>query len=140
MGSLAVSDDPFWGEGPGPDLRGLLRGFTGLRGCLGIVTKMAIKTLPFQPEPLVPEGIAPNTALHLPEGRVAWINFLVPSKEMQVKAMMEIGHAEIAAACTKVPKFWRAIAKAEDKEEFWKLWLVENRSPSGTSSSFVFFW
>ena len=39
MGSLATEEDPFWGEGPGPDLRGLLRGFTGLRGCLGIVTK-----------------------------------------------------------------------------------------------------
>lgn len=126
MGSLAVSDDPFWGEGPGPDLRGLLRGFTGVRGCLGVVTKMAIKTLPFQPEPLIPSGIAPNTTLQLPPGRVAWQNYLVPTKEAQVKAMFEIGHAEIAAACTKVPKFWRAIAKAEDKEEFWKLWLVEN--------------
>ena len=50
MGSLAVGDDPFWGDGPGPDLRGILRGFTGLRGCLGIVTKMAVKLLPFQPE------------------------------------------------------------------------------------------
>ncbi len=52
LGSLAFQDDPFWGEGPGPDLRGLLRGFTGHRGCLGIVTKMAIKLLPFQPERL----------------------------------------------------------------------------------------
>src|SRR4030066_432592 len=67
MGSLAIGSDPFWGDGPGPDLRGLLRGFTGLRGCLGIVTKMAIKTMPFQPEPLVPTGISPNTALALPE-------------------------------------------------------------------------
>ncbi len=66
MGSLAVGDDPFWGDGPGPDLRGLLRGFTGLRGCLGIVTKMAVKLLPFQPEKLEPTGIAPNTALALP--------------------------------------------------------------------------
>jgi glycolate oxidase len=125
MGSLAVMDDPFWGEGPGPDLRGLLRGFTGLRGCLGIVTNMAIKTLPFQPEPLVPQGISPNTSLALPVKRVRWQNYLVPTKAAQVKAMFEIGHAEIAAAVTKVPKFWRAIAKAEDKEEFWKLWLVE---------------
>jgi glycolate oxidase len=125
LGSLAVSDDPFWGEGPGPDLRGLLRGFTGLRGCLGIVTKMAIKTLPFQPEPLVPQGVAPNTSLALPIKRVRWQNYLVPTKAAQVQAMLEIGHAEIAAAVTKVPKFWRAIAKAEDKEEFWKLWLVE---------------
>jgi len=126
MGSLAVSDDPFWGEGPGPDLRGLLRGFTGLRGCLGVVTKMAIKTLPFQPEPLVPTGVSPNTALELPVKRVKWINFLMPDKKAQVQSMFDIGHAEIAAAVTKVPKFWRAIAKAEDKEDFWRIWGVEN--------------
>jgi len=125
MGSLAVSDDPFWGEGPGPDLRGLLRGFTGLRGCLGTVTKMAIKALPFQPEPLVPSGIAPNTQLMLPDRRVRWQNFRVPTKAAQVKAMFEIGQCEIAAAVTKVPLFWRVIAKAEDKEEFWNTWLKE---------------
>lgn len=127
MGSLADgSDDPFWGEGPGPDLRGLLRGFTGLRGCLGIVTKMAIKLLPFQPEPLIPTGIAPNTALALPMKRVKWINYRMPSKREQVKAMFEIAQAEIAAALTKVPLFWRAISKAEDKEEFWDIWLKED--------------
>jgi len=125
MGSLAVSDDPFWGEGPGPDLRGLLRGFTGLRGCLGVVTKMAIKTLPFQPEPLVPTGVAPNTSLALPTKRVRWINYTVPTKTEQVKAMFEIAKAEIAAAVTKVPLFWRAIAKAEDKEDFWRIWGKE---------------
>ena len=126
MGSLADGCDPFWGDGPGPDLRGMLRGFTGLRGCLGIVTKMAIKTLPFQPEPLVPTGIAPNTALALPVKRVKWVNYQMPTKAAQVKAMFEIGKAEIAGAVTKVPLFWRAIAKAEDKEEFWEIWGKEN--------------
>ncbi|MBI5592789.1 MAG: FAD-binding oxidoreductase [Deltaproteobacteria bacterium] len=127
LGSLAEGcDDPFWGECPGPDLRGLLRGYTGLRGCMGIVTRMAIKTLPFQPERLLPSGISPNTALILPEKRVKWINFVVPSKEAQVKAMKEIGHAEIAGAVTKVPLFWRAIAKAECKEDFWDIWGKEN--------------
>lgn len=126
MGSLATSDDPFWGEGPGPDLRCILRGFTGLRGCLGIVTKMAIKYLPFIQESPKPQGIAPNTALALDEKRIRWINYQVPTKADQVKAMYEISEAEIGAACTKVPVFWRAIAKAEDKEEFWDIWLKEN--------------
>jgi hypothetical protein len=126
MGSLAVGDDPFWGDGPGPDLRGLLRGYTGLRGCLGIVTKMAVKLLPFQPEKLEPTGISPNTSLKLPEKRVKWINFQMPSKEAQVKGMVAIGHAEVGGAVTKVPLFWRAIAKAEDKEEFWDIWGKEN--------------
>jgi hypothetical protein len=126
LGSLTVGDDPFWGDGIGPDLRGLLRGYTGLRGCLGIVTKMAVKLLPFQPERLVPTGISPNTALALPEKRLKWINYQMPSKEAQIKAMFEIGKAEIAGAVTKVPLFWRAIAKAECKEEFWALWGKEN--------------
>ncbi len=126
MGSLAVGDDPFWGDGPGPDLRGLLRGYTGLRGCLGIVTRMAVKLLPFQPEKLEPTGISPNTSLKLPEKRVKWINFQMPSKEAQVKGMVAIGHAEVGGAVTKVPLFWRAIAKAEDKEEFWEIWGKEN--------------
>ncbi len=86
---------------------------------------MAVKVLPFQPERLVPTGIAPNTALALPEKRVKWINYIMPSKAAQVKAMYEIGKAEIGGAVTKVPLFWRAIAKAECKEEFWDLWLKE---------------
>ncbi len=127
IGSLAYpGDDPFWEEGPGPDLRGILRGFTGLRGCLGIVTKVTLKLLPFQPEKLEPRGISPDTHLELPEKRVRWINFTMPSKEAVVKAMFEIGKAEIAGAVTKVPLFWRVIAKASNKEEFWQLWLKEN--------------
>ena len=133
MGSLALQDDPFWGEGLGPDLRGLLRGFTGLRGCLGIVTKMAIKLLPFQPERLEPSGISPNTTLQLPEKRVKWINFTMPSKDAMKQAMFEMAKAEIGAGVTKVPIFWRAIAKASCKEEFWDIWSKENEE---TISSF----
>ena len=126
MGSLALQDDPFWGDGLGPDLRGLLRGFTGLRGCLGIVTKMAIKLLPFQPERLEPTGISPDTTLQLPPSRVKWINFTMPSKEAMRQAMYEMARAEIGGGVTKVPIFWRAIAKARSKEEFWELWSQEN--------------
>jgi len=126
MGSLALQDDPFWGDGLGPDLRGLLRGFTGLRGCLGIVTKMAIKLLPFQPEKLEPTGISPHTSLQLPVNRVKWINFTMPSKESMKKAMFEMARAEIGAGATKVPIFWRAIAKASCKEEYWDIWSKES--------------
>jgi len=133
MGSLATQDDPFWGEGLGPDLRGLLRGFTGLRGCLGIVTKMAIKLLPFQPERLEPTGISPHTALELPVNRVKWINFTMPSRDAMRDAMFEMAKAEIGGGVTKVPIFWRAIAKASCKEEYWDIWSKESEE---TISSF----
>ncbi len=126
LGSLALQNDPFWGEGPGPDLRGIIRGHCGVRGALGIVTRMALKLIPFQPERLEPSGITPNTALQLPPKRVKWINYTMPSKEAIIKAMYEMSRAEVGAAATKVPIFWRAIAKAKSKEEFWQLWSKEN--------------
>ncbi|MFP3975616.1 MAG: FAD-binding oxidoreductase [Dehalococcoidia bacterium] len=126
MGSLALQEDPFWGDGIGPDLRGLLRGFTGHRGFLGIVTRMAIKLLPFLPEKLEPSGISPRTALQLPPERIKWINFSMPSKQAIKDAMDLMAQAEIGAAATKVPLFWRSLAKANSKEEFWQLWSQEN--------------
>ena len=93
---------------------------------MGTVTRMAVKYLPFIQDCPKPQGVAPNTSLALDERRIRWINFQVPTKANQVQAMYEIGAAEICAACTKVPVFWRAIAKAEDKEEFWDIWLKES--------------
>ena len=123
LGSLAMNDDNyFWGEGIGPDLRGIMRGATGWLGAMGIVTRMATKLIPFQPEKLEPTGISPNTALAFPEKRIKWYNFSMPSREALEKAMYELGWHEITAAATKVPVLWRYIARAKSKEDFWKQW------------------
>jgi hypothetical protein len=126
LGSLSMGDDPFWGEGPGPDLRGLLRGWTGWFGAMGIVTKMAVKLLPFQPEPMIKYGISPHTTLKFPEKkRIQWYNFRMPNRESLVEAMYEMGQAEIGAAATKVPIFWRYIARSKSKEDYWEQWGTE---------------
>jgi len=65
-------------------------------------------------------------SFELPLKRINWYNFILPSKDALVKAMYEIANAEIGAGLTKVPLFWRAIAKAECKEEFWDIWGKEN--------------
>lgn len=122
LGSLATSNSYFWGEGPGPDLRGILRGYIGWFGGLGIVTKIGTKLLPFQPERLEPVGISPDTTLQLPTNRMRWCNFTMPSREALVNAMYEIGNNEIGAAVTKVPLIWRYRARAKSKDEFWRLW------------------
>ena len=126
LGSLSMSDDPFWGEGLGPDLRGLLRGWTGWFGALGIVTRMTVKLLPFQPELLEKSGISPDTTLLLPTNRMKWYNFRMPDRNSLVEAMYEIGKCEIGAAATKVPIFWRYIARAKSKEDFWEQWGTED--------------
>jgi hypothetical protein len=123
LGSLAEQDDPFWGEGPGPDLRGILRGTSGWEGHAGIVTKIAVKLFPFiSPEKLEPEGISPETTLRLPLNRMRWYNINMPDDETLFRAMREIGQSEIATAIMKVPTLWRYRGRAKSKEEFWKIW------------------
>ena len=123
LGSLALNeDDYFWGDGIGPDLRCILRGAKGWLGAMGIVTRMATKLIPFQTEKLEPTGISPDTVLDLPQNRMRWYNFSMPSREALEKAMYELGWHEIAAAATKVPVLWRYLARAKSKEDFWKLW------------------
>ena len=126
-GSFALGDDPFWGEGPGPELRGLLRGAgPGWYGSFGICTKVAVKLLPFQTERLEPTGITPHTTLQLPPKRMRWINFTLPTREALLDAMYKVSEAEIGAAMTKVPVFFRSIARAGSKEEFWEQYSKEN--------------
>jgi glycolate oxidase len=49
MGSLGQTANPDWftGDGPGPSLRGVMRGFVGAKSGLGIFTKAAVKLYPF---------------------------------------------------------------------------------------------
>jgi hypothetical protein len=43
--------------------------------------------------------------------------------------MFEIGKAEDSRGRDKGALFWRAIAKAECKEEFWEIWVRKVRRP-----------
>jgi len=59
MGSLVNSDDSgYWRGRLGSGLVGLLKGYSSWSGSMGIVTKMALKLYPLQPQRLEPEGIS----------------------------------------------------------------------------------
>ncbi|MDD1776758.1 MAG: FAD-binding oxidoreductase [Candidatus Helarchaeota archaeon] len=49
LGALGMKNEPDWftGDGPGPSLRGIMRGFMGTKSGLGIFTKVATKLYPF---------------------------------------------------------------------------------------------
>jgi FAD/FMN-containing dehydrogenase len=123
LGSLAMQkDDYFWGEGIGPDLRGILRGYAGWAGGLGVVTRVATKLFPFQPERVEPIGISPDTTLQLPTNRMRRYNVTYDSLEQLFDAMREIAKAGIAASVNKVPVLWRYRARSKSKEHFWEMW------------------
>lgn len=125
-GSWAQCEEGFWGDGPGPNLMGMLRGFCGWFGGMGIVTRMNVKAFSFlenATEILVPEGVSPDTHLSFKDtGRIRWINFQFPDRKSLEDCTIEVSHAQLGAAWTKVPVFWRDLAKSKDKEDFWERW------------------
>jgi hypothetical protein len=96
-GSLATKEDNyFWGEGPGPDMRGLLRGLLPHFGTLGVVTKIAVKLFPWPSPPVLhTEGVQPEKKASLPANRFKTIFATFPSLEKKVEAIREMGKMEI---------------------------------------------
>jgi len=124
MGSRSMSNDFFWGEGPGPDLRGLLRGCAGHQSRLGIVTKIGVKVFPFVSEELKPEGWAYHTTMNLPTNRFKWYNIRFSSRDDAINAMFEIGRCEIALVVMTVPPIFRGVARTRGVGcgGFWEFW------------------
>jgi len=118
--------DGSWGEGPGPDLRAICRGYIGNMGGMGIVTKMAVKLMAL-PRPLIPApyGVTPETTFTLPGDYVRWYVIIYKTPQDSVDAIYRICQAEICAAVMRVPSMWRTIRRAASKEEFWRLYDVD---------------
>ena len=131
LGSRSYLKDYFWGEGPGPDLRALLRGNEGHEGGMGAITKIGVKIFPFIPERLEPEGIGPYSTLRLPEKRMKWYNIIFPSIETTIDAMYELGRCEIALIVMTVPPLFREVARSRGKgaHTFWERWSALGKTP-----------
>lgn len=96
LGSPGSGDYWFSGDGPGPSLRAVMRGFSGLQGSLGVFTKCAIKLYPYYGprEPKI-EGVLLDVRTEVPETeKMFWI--IAPSYKKFADLSYEIGNAEIA--------------------------------------------
>jgi hypothetical protein len=124
LGTRATSDEYFWGEGPGPDLRGIMRGNIGYAGGLGVITKMAVKIFSLVPDQPVPEGLGPSATFHLPENRFRWFNCRFPQIKQLAEACYELGKCEIALICMHMDPSFGYVARARGKgaNYFWKEW------------------
>jgi hypothetical protein len=113
----------FSGEGPGTDLRGMLRGLAGAMGGAGMVTRMAIKLHPYPgPKEFPCEGIIPNHTSTLPADRFQWYIIKYPSLEKAAHAMYEIARAEIGGVLQKYPTVYFNWWWANSNQEYWETW------------------
>jgi len=95
LGSFEASGEYFSGDGPGFSLRGVMRGFAGTMGGLGVFTKCAVKLYPFYgPERVTVTGNSPNYYVEIPENHVAGL-IVVSSWEDMAEIGYRISEAEI---------------------------------------------
>jgi hypothetical protein len=96
LGSLGSGGGWFCGDGPGPSLRGILRGWEGAWGGLGVITKCAVKLFHWNgPAELEMKNAQPNYTLKEPLKyfRASLFNF--PSLEKLGEAAYKLGESEV---------------------------------------------
>ena len=95
LGSPGSGAGWFCGDGPGPSLRGIMRGLFGTRSALGVFTKCAIKLYPWNgpPQPEV-GGTMADLEAEIPANFKAYL-CLLPSFEAYADFAYGIADAEI---------------------------------------------
>ena len=97
LGSLGSSDEWFCGDGPGPSLRGLVRGNVVPLGGLGVFTRAATKIYHWPGPPAFPiEGISPHYAPSQIPPNFSLGLFSFPSMDKLDEAQRKVGESEIA--------------------------------------------
>lgn len=122
IGSFEDSGQWFTGDGPGPSARGLIRGFAGAFGGLGVFTKCAVKLYPwYGPDRLELRGVSPDYDLDIPEHHSVYIVAFPGWEEMKDFGNM-VGEAEVTfSMCHNAPA--PAIASMMDSNlAFYNLW------------------
>jgi hypothetical protein len=123
IGSLATDAGWFCPDGPGPSLRGLIKGWLGHWGGLGVITKIAIGLDAWKgPEVMPTEGHSPSYKIRLPQDRHRMFIFKYPTLDKVRDAMIEIGKAEIGHAVLKFFNATAALLATESANDFWELW------------------
>jgi glycolate oxidase len=117
----------FCGDGPGPSLRGIMRGWLGTAGSMGVFTKCAVKLFnwPGPPKPAI-EGTLLDLRTEVPSNFGTYI-CMFPSWEKYTDAVYELGDAEIGYNQAKnsigvllallVPRFLRKLSGAPALKE-----------------------
>jgi len=95
LGSLSTDAGWFSGDGPGPSLRGIMRGYIGAMGGLGVFTKCAVKLYPWPSSARWEiEGVSPNYEFRVPDW---WRLYIINYQDWESceNALYRIAEAEV---------------------------------------------
>jgi glycolate oxidase len=120
MGAPGSGAGWFCGDGPGPDFRGIIRGFTGAAGGLGIFTKIGYKLYPW-PGPPKPKrtGKVPQVGMETPENFKYYYAYWETWDDM-TEATYQIHDARVAYTMVRTPPDVYGYYLTRTNNEFYK--------------------
>ncbi|MBU0996256.1 MAG: FAD-binding oxidoreductase [Proteobacteria bacterium] len=103
IGSPGCDSGWFSGDGPGPGLRGIMRGFAGTQGSLGVFTKCAVKLFPYYAikEPKV-KGVLYNVRAEVTKTEKLFA-VVAPSFKTYADFTYKFGTSEIGHTIQRAP-------------------------------------
>lgn len=117
-GSAGDGDHWFSADGPGPSLRGILRGFQGTMGGLGVFTKCAVKLYKWDGPPRwAVSGGSPNYVLKQKIPRTAFNALSFPSAQAMREAGYLMGEAELEYSQFRTPMFFTTLGLTDNNQE-----------------------
>jgi len=136
LGSLGAGAGWFSGDGPGPSLRGLMRGVFGAFGGLGVFTRVAVKLYPWHgPPEYKGHGGPPSYLGELPAGlRAFFAGF--PTSDQMYDAVREVWEEGIAHTFNRMPRSFLCYMSSESNQKAYELWqsgLLEREFQNGIS-------
>ncbi len=123
IGSPGSNSGWFTGDGPGPDLRGIMKGIVGTFGGLGIFTKIGYKLYPW-PGPATPtlSGSHPQIGMKIPEN-FKYYHPYWDSWDSVMDVISKIQEAEIAYYLCRIPPDHLGWCLTETSEIFYKQFM-----------------
>ncbi len=134
LGSLGSLGEWFCGDGPGPSLRGIIRGNVVPLGGLGVYTKAATKLYHWPGPPVFPvEGVSPRyiPSQILPGFMARFLCF--PSEDKRGEAVKKIGESEIGFVLMGFNTGMIAANMATSNEEEMGYWEKFKKWETGPS-------
>jgi len=118
LGSAGAGCGWFSPDGPGPSMRGIVRGFQGTFGGLGVFTQCAIKLYKWDgPREWEVEGQSPKYVLKKLPPRCALNALAFPSRDAEKDAGYKMGEAELNHGEFRTPMFFAALGLTDNNEE-----------------------
>lgn len=122
-GSLQTNSGWFCPESPGPSLRGIVKGYSGNNGKLGIVTKCAIALDQCKgPAEIRREGISPHNRMYMDSDCSRVYVFNYESIQDVCDAILALGENEVGATVQKYFYLPLSLMMTDSANDFWNKW------------------